>query len=215
MHQQRSSGPPTSQWTPTPGAVDYLFRPLPPSLPDAAVPLWADQLAATPRAPAGVVYLQLGPWPPWVHYLLSSASRNKLVTFYFVGMPLAATSGAVCTNCVWLPMRATDLISRIRNRLGPSLSSISPQKLNDLKPMCGALLPELSSRHKWFGYSDPDVLFGNLSAEVVPARTQPTLRMNNALYIQQPAWCVAHRTTMCPHARACPSKPSFAGTTAL
>ena len=108
--------------------------------------------------------MQLGLWPPWIHYLLLSAAAQTQVMYYFIGGEALDTSG--CSNCAWLPLGVSALSRRLLEQLNVSATRFHAQKMNDLKPMCGALFPELGSRHDWIGYADPDVLFGNLSEEV-------------------------------------------------
>lgn len=148
-------------WVPA-EPYDYLWRQVKVA-PPSPQPSWEDQLRGVQSTTAGLVYLQLGPWPPWMHYVVTTLATNKRVTFYFLGPQLQLDS---CSNCVWLPMNDTSLKARLTNRFGVHVRSINGHKLSDLKPMIGALLPELASRHKWFGYSDPDVLFGDLDSEV-------------------------------------------------
>lgn len=130
--------------------------------------------------------MQIGKWPVWLDFLLTSAAHNKLATFYFVGSAPLETAArapqiAQCTNCVWLPLNHSGFLERMRAHLGVEMQihtsrrnylkkmgmhAITGQKLKDLKPCIGALFPELASRHKWIGYIDPDVILGNLSYEL-------------------------------------------------
>ena len=41
-----------------------------------------------------------------------------------------------------------------------------------MKPMWAALFPEVTTRYEWVGYSDHDILLGNLSAEVAALSAQ-------------------------------------------
>ena len=161
--------------------LDYMWRPI--SKQTTWSPNWTEQLSRlpTPSPPAGVIYMQIGAWPPWIQFLLASAAANRLVYFYFVGAePLP--SDHACVRCIWLPLNATGFEERLRVHLGIELafgpgyrayltrrgqtSGLEGAKLNDFKPAVGALFPELASKHKWIGYSDPDVILGNLSHEV-------------------------------------------------
>jgi hypothetical protein len=119
---------------------------------------------------AGIIYVQIGSdWPPWLRFVLASAAANRpLLNFYFLGPPLQGIE--TCPNCIWLPLDERALQERIERILGLARGRVKldsrGRKLCDMKPMWAALFPELTARHEWIGYSDHDVLFGNLSAEV-------------------------------------------------
>ena len=130
---------------------------------------WEEGLVRLPPArKAGLLHLQLGPWPRWTNFLLQSAAANgRAVNYYFLGSSKLNTER--CANCVWLPLSYEWLSARVEARLGVRMASkelFSARKLCDLKPMWPSLLPELAQRHEWIGYADLDVLFGNLAAEV-------------------------------------------------
>lgn len=160
----------------TPGArIDYLWKPIKPADREVSLQPWESLLALLPEArpPAGVIYMQIGAWPPWMPFLLASAAANKLATFYFVGSAPINNDELLCRNCVWLPLNESGFMHRLKSHLGVELqhpnkreAKLSGGKLNDLKPAIGVLFPELAERHKWIGYSDPDVLLGNLSHEI-------------------------------------------------
>ena len=54
---------------------------------------------------------------------------------------------------------------RVRPRPTSPCACACPQ-LCDMKPMWAALFPELTRRHEFIGYSDHDILLGDLSSEV-------------------------------------------------
>ena len=118
---------------------------------------------------AGVLYLQLGPWPSWIRFILRAAAANVGITFYFLGLRLETADE--CANCHWLPFDEHSLQHRIINHLNLSGVPLSHRKMCDLKPMWPALFPELTSRHKWIAHADYDILFGRLADEVPVAAT--------------------------------------------
>ena len=158
--------------------------------------LTSDCSLLTTHDKAGLLHLYLGDrWPPWTAHLLSSAAVSSGITFYFLGPPLD-THG--CANCAWMPMDEAALDSRIVSHLGlpagavrlaprpttaangasggaTGAAALPARKLCDLKPMWPALFPELSARHEWIGHADTDILWGNLSAEVVRLSLSLTL----------------------------------------
>lgn len=135
-------------------------------------PTWTRALQAHPRvaARAALIYLQLGAaWPPYVKFVTRAASFNReAIDFYFLGPN--HTLAEPCANCIFLPLDEDALHHRIEHFLGLARGSVTldrgGRKLCDMKPMWPALFPELTARHEFIGYSDHDILLGNLSAEV-------------------------------------------------
>lgn len=140
-----------------------------------AAPLELPSCAAAPArgGPAqlavgevGLLHLQLGAsWPTYMHYILRSAAANHAITFYFLGPDLDTSA---CLNCHNFALDEMELLERIQSHLKIDKSQVKldARKLCDLKPMWPALFPELSSRHAWIGYSDYDILYGDLMSEV-------------------------------------------------
>lgn len=136
-------------------------------------PAWQPLLARRPtRARAGVIYVQIGAeWPPWIEFIARSAAANSpTVVFYFLGLPLPAGAAAACANCITLPLSVDAMLGRVATHLGLPRGSVEldnrGRKLCDMKPMWAALFPELTARHEFIGYSDHDILLGDLQSEV-------------------------------------------------
>ena len=186
------------RWEPS-TKTDYLWRPITSGETSGASSFDAADLdAALRRLPASaashvaaIIYLQMGPWPPWIEYVAQSASANSAnVAFYFVGPKLPNELAHVCAkNCWWLPAGTTALHHRMETLLQPlppgatlftsakceTAKCKTSRKICDLKPLWPSLLPELSARHAWIGYADTDVVFGNLSYEVAALRPDDEL----------------------------------------
>jgi hypothetical protein len=137
-------------------------------------PTWRQLLERRPtRARAGLIYVQIGAaWPPWLDFIARAAASNgPLIEFYFLGPALPATRPvAACANCVQLPLDEEALLGRVATHLGLPRGSVAldarGRKLCDMKPMWAALFPELTRRHEFIGYSDHDILLGDLQSEV-------------------------------------------------
>ena len=120
-----------------------------------------------PLGPAGLLHVQLGSWPPWMPFYVQAASYSHLITFYFIGPPRPPAGLPQCQNCMWLTMGEPAIRRRAEQALGMySLPPISFRKMNDLKPFLAAMFSNITSSHRWIGYSDLDIAWGNLSAEV-------------------------------------------------
>ena len=111
------------------------------------------------------------------HSARAAAANSANTDFYFLGPPLpdGAVASAACNNCVSLPLDVDALLERVAKFLGLPRGSVElddrGRKLCDMKPMWAALFPELTARHEYIGYSDHDILLGDLASEV--ARLRP------------------------------------------
>ena len=170
------------------------------------------------------MYVQIGAaWPPWIRFVIKSAATNDpTVAFYFLGPPLAFVDPP-CPNCISLPLDEGMLHARIREILGLGAGSVTldskGRKLCDMKPMWASLFPEIRSRHEWIGYSDHDILLGDLASEVrrlgpedellTPAAwfPQPLTNGNLLLVRTSPKMVLAYRRS--PYWRAALHQPTI------
>ena len=155
----------------------------------AAVPvtLWDSALERLPplSPAAGLLHLQLGTWPQYMSFILRAASANAAVSFYFLGPELDTRA---CANCFRLPLDEALVLERLEIHLNITRDTVwlAPRKLCDLKPMWAALFPELASRHAWIGYSDYDILYGNLAGEVAQLRDSDEMLVRPAAHSALP-----------------------------
>lgn len=137
------------------------------------------------RTKAALLYLQLGPWPPYIKYVVRSAAANRGTTFYFLGPHFEELEE--CANCVWLPFDLPFAKARIETLLGirgEELTHIYPTKLCDLKPMWPTLFPELAGLHEWIGFADHDIIFGDLDSEIEAVREDVDLLVPKGFFPQ-------------------------------
>ena len=94
-----------------------------------------------------------------------------MATSYFLS-PLPPPLVETCHNCVWLPTSLAVLQGRVTRLLGHSNHFVRrakardvwlPRKLMDLRPLLASLFPEVAQQHEWVGYTDTDIVLGNLS----------------------------------------------------
>ena len=118
-------------------------------------------------------------WPPWLALTLRSMEANAATTFAFVTdlpRPRAARWPA---NARLHNVSMGALFARCRARLGVDGAGVSNPhrggalshaKTPDLKPLLGQLLPEVVAGFGFWGWSDADVLFGDLDRALAPLR---------------------------------------------
>jgi hypothetical protein len=149
----------------------------------AALKAVKDRLGTPTKA--AILYLQMGPWPPYIKYVVKSAAANNGTTFYFLGPHFEEVDD--CANCAWLPFDINLAKTRIQANLGVSVSDMDhlyPAKLCDLKPAWPTLFPELATRHEWIGFADHDIIFGDLDSEVNAVSQDADLLVPKGFYPQ-------------------------------
>ena len=146
---------------------------------------------ARAAAKAGIIMVQLGAaWPPWLHFVVRACAANRAaVDFYFIGPPHApGLLWSICPNCIHLPLDEASLLERVARLLGLEHGAVTldskGRKLCDMKPMWAALFPELRQRHEWIGYTDHDIIFGDLASEVAALDSSDELLTPTAWFPQ-------------------------------
>lgn len=138
------------------------------------------QLKAQRSTSAGVFVLHAGMWPSYSDLFLTSAAANaEVLTLYLVTLSHNGTADhpriRKCPNCVGLPMSFSMLHDRVSRLLGERNSCFADanatgswlkRKLCDFKPFVPSIFPEIAARHTWLGWSDYDLVLGNLSADI-------------------------------------------------
>ena len=141
---------------------------------------------------AAFIVVHIGSWPSHASlYVRSVAANAAIVTAYFLS-PAPPPLMEACSNCVWLPTSLELLSGRVTRLLlatdrpasapqpqprrefhvlhdaylrgsRKARASWLPRKLMELRPLWASLFPELALRHEWIGYSDTDLILGNLT----------------------------------------------------
>ncbi len=117
--------------------------------------------------------LWFGPWPPWIHLTLRSIHANNDVAFYMLTDNKPPTANLPHNlNITTMPYQV--LQNKLAKLTARPVAYNSTYKANDLKPLLPVLLPHaMSAGHEWWGWTDLDVIFGDLLKylELATART--------------------------------------------
>ncbi|WP_375138196.1 DUF6625 family protein [Stutzerimonas azotifigens] len=109
-----------------------------------------------------------GQWPFWMPFFLKSVEGNPDIQWIFFsdcGVP-----DGLPTNVALRPMsfeRYCDLVSQ---RLGIEFRPSNPYKLCDIKPALGYIHADELDGYDFWGFSDIDLVYGNLRAYFSPQR---------------------------------------------
>lgn len=109
----------------------------------------------------------LGRWPRWMQLFLSGCAANPGVRFLLLGdHPLAGTD--LPANVTFADFSLQHFRERVRRTLGIDVGLNDAHKLCDFRPFFGLLFADLLQPHRFWGYCDLDLVFGDLSPIVCP-----------------------------------------------
>jgi len=115
-----------------------------------------------------------GGWPAIFSVVARTIVANPTVRFQLLGDKEPELHGGLPPNAQFKSLSLKDLRARVRKRLGKSLEPASlavagfHSKISDLKPMFGALFPELLRGCDWWGYMQEDEVLGSLRSFATP-----------------------------------------------
>lgn len=111
-----------------------------------------------------------GKWPFWMPFFLESCRFNPDIDWLFFtdcGVPPDAPS-----NVRFIPLSFGQYCENVSQRLGIAFAPTLPYKLCDLKPALGFVHSEELDGYDFWGFSDIDLVYGNLRAYFHPARLE-------------------------------------------
>lgn len=102
-----------------------------------------------------------GHWPEWSELYFYSCGQNPMVVFiFYTDCPLPVHK---YDNTIFIRMSLQEYCKLVSNRLCINYNIKNPYKLTDLKPFLGKIHePEISEFDFW-GFSDIDLVYGDLS----------------------------------------------------
>ncbi|MEI7701133.1 MAG: DUF6625 family protein [Planctomycetia bacterium] len=114
-----------------------------------------------------IVIVFLGAWPAWIRYFLQSCSRNSQFQWLIFGSapPITPTPH----NVQLVPIDQPALEQLVSEKLALPWKMARGYKLVDLKPAYGHIFSEWLQGYDFWGYTDMDVIYGQLSDFLTPA----------------------------------------------
>ena len=119
-------------------------------------------------AAVGVLVLYFGRWPRFFRFFLETCRHNPQFDFIIIGDCGKPEGAGIPPNCSFLPMTLKDLSRRASAALGLRIELTYAYKVCDLKPALGRIFEQELMGYEFWGYSDIDVLFGNMGAFLTP-----------------------------------------------
>ncbi len=109
-----------------------------------------------------------GPWPTWINLYLESCSWNPWVTWLIPTDQEPPENQP--PNVTFMPMSLAQFVKRIEDVAGLHLTVRDAYKITDFKPLLGAVFEEEIASFTHFGYTDQDIIYGQLDCELTTER---------------------------------------------
>ncbi|MFT3946996.1 MAG: hypothetical protein QM763_08495 [Agriterribacter sp.] len=108
-----------------------------------------------------IILCWYGPYPWYFPYFIHSCTFNPTIDFYII-----TDNRCIIDNKpsnVWLIYMTINEIKVVaQQRLGFNVNIDYPYKFCDFKPAYGFLFPEIIGGYDYWGYSDLDIIYGNI-----------------------------------------------------
>lgn len=115
--------------------------------------------ASAPKRLAFIIPF-LGSWPKWTALFFESCRFNPSIAILLacdIPPPFALPP-----NVQVIRMTKTDIVSRLEQATGLTLSHVSGHKLCEFKPFYGLAFADILKPYEFWGYCDVDIMFGDL-----------------------------------------------------
>jgi len=109
----------------------------------------------------GFIVPYFGQWPHWISYYLKSCETNT--SFHWFIITDLEQPVRKLPNVHFVPMSLKELTDRISNQLQINPVIRHPYKLVDFKPAFGIIFEDILQEFPYWGYTDLDLIYGNLS----------------------------------------------------
>lgn len=100
-----------------------------------------------------------GRFPNYFDKWLLSAKKNTFIDFYIITDSEMSRSDE---NIHYVNMTLKDIKERVEACVGYKIRLESPYKLCDYKPTYGEVFSDITTEYNWWGYIDPDIVFGDM-----------------------------------------------------
>ncbi|MCW9042460.1 MAG: hypothetical protein OQK05_03875 [Pseudopelagicola sp.] len=109
-----------------------------------------------------------GPWPEWINLYFESCRWNPEVTW----LVPTDQEPPPCQppNVVFMPMSLAEFTARASDVTGLSLAPENAYKICDYMPLIGEMFADDLHGFTHFGYTDNDIIYGQLACELTPER---------------------------------------------
>ena len=108
-----------------------------------------------------------GPWPEWIEFFLATCRWNSTIDWVFFSD--AGPPGRLAVNLRYVPMTLTEFSHLAHRSLGCAVTIRHGYKVCDFRLAFGQIFEEYVRGYDCFGWSDVDVVYGDLRHFLTPA----------------------------------------------
>ena len=101
-----------------------------------------------------------GVFPNYFHLWINSASHNSFIDFYIITD--SEFSYQLPENIHLKKISLNEIKQRLQEKTKKKVSLSSPYKLCDYKPAYGLIFEDIVCNYDYWGWCDPDIIWGNL-----------------------------------------------------
>lgn len=110
----------------------------------------------------------MGPWPDWINLYFESCRWNPNIT-WLVPTDQEPPENQP-PNVRFIPMQLRELYERAEALTGLNMKEHGAYKLCDIRPLFGAMFKTELESYTHFGYTDHDIIYGQLDYELTDER---------------------------------------------
>ena len=108
----------------------------------------------------GIVVFYFGNYPWYHNYFIESCRRNPSVDFLFFSDNVTVKNEE--GNIIYFPLTLIEFNFLASKKLGFIINVLNGLKICDFRPAFGLIFEDFLSKYDFWGYSDTDIILGNL-----------------------------------------------------
>ena len=108
-----------------------------------------------------------GGWPPWIQFFLNTCRWNAHIDWLFLSD--AGVPGQLSPNLHFHALTLDQFSAMAQRRLNCELRLLTAYKVCDFRLAFGLIFDEMLAGYDYFGWSDIDVVYGDLGRFLTPA----------------------------------------------
>jgi hypothetical protein len=114
-----------------------------------------------------LVLVWFGKWPEYFPHFLESCNRNPGIDWLIFSDNEEFFKSL--DHIRFIHLDPSELMNRVEKETGQVMSLKDPYKVCDLKPVFGNLFRDFLKHYEFWGYCDPDILWGNILNFITPS----------------------------------------------
>jgi hypothetical protein len=114
------------------------------------------------RGKIGILIIFFSRWPDWIYSFVFSCERNPDIDFIFINDSQTVLSDS--KNIKNINFTIDDFNALASEKLGFGVQVNNPYKICDFKPALGKIFEDYLTNYDYWGVSDIDLIFGDLSS---------------------------------------------------